>query len=140
MAISQTKVIGQGVLYALNATTIGQVKSITPMPENFDEVDATDLDDTIVTKLPSSPVNLGDVTIEMYWTPNADNDAAINTAMRARSQTASHVITYNNLVSATSKTHTFTGWIKSLTPGVIDGKTAMTRTIVITPNSTITES
>lgn len=139
MAVAQSKTIGQTTSYTGNATLMGQVLRITPPAESFEKVEVTDLDDTLVAFIPSSPIQVGEVSIEVLWTPNADADAVIDTALRARS-IVTHIITYNGLTVSANKIHTFSGFYLSVTPSVVEGKVPLTRTFVIVPTTVVTPS
>lgn len=138
MAITQEKKIGQGVTWTWATTTIGQVKTMTPPALTIpSDVDVTDLDDTFINYLPSRPYEVGDFQIEYFSTPGADIDAAFDTAIKAYTVGAVTIV-YANLT--TSKTWSFSGYIKSLSPGAFDGKTAVSRTITIKPTTAVTET
>ena len=139
MAIASEKKVGQGVTWSWAGGTIGQIKTLTPPALQISsDVDVTDLDSTFIAYLPSKPYEVGEFTIEYYSTPGATAvDVVFDAAIKAYT-VAACVITFANLT--TSKTWTFSGYIKSLSPAAIDGKTAMTRTVVIKPTTTITEA
>lgn len=136
MAIAQEKKVAHGLTLTVAGTTIGQIINIKPPPLTIsNDVDATTLDSTFEQFLASRPYNVGEFQFEYIWTPGADVDEALDTALIAYTSVAC-VITYANLT--TSKTWTFSGYIKGLDTSPMSGKTTMPRTVTIKPTTAIT--
>lgn len=135
--MAQSKNIGHGTLFARQTgtpTTIGQIRSITMPSRTREDVDATDLDDTIKYYVPSDPEDEGELTVEMMWTPEDAVDALLDTDFAANT-VASWRVTF---ASPISKTATFNAWVKSLTPATIESATVISRTAVLRLQSAIT--
>ena len=138
MAIAQEKKVAHGITLTIAGTSVLQIIDITPPTISISsDVDATTLDSTFETFLPSRPYNIGEFTINYIWTPGADVDEAQDTALIAYT-TVACVITYANLT--TSKTWTFSGYIKSLSPPALNGKGVMQRSLVLRPTTAITRA
>lgn len=135
--MAQSKNIGHGVTFSRQTgtpTTIGQIRSITMPARTREDVDATDLDDTIKFYIPSDPEDEGELTVDMIWTPDETNDNLLDTDFAANT-VASWRVTFPSPIS---KTATFNAWVKTLTPGVIESATVLSRTAVIRLQSAIT--
>jgi len=136
MAIAQEKKVAQGITWSWAATTVTQVIDISPPTLAISsDVDTTTLDSTFEQFLPSRPYNTGELTLNYIWTPGADTDEILDAALIAYT-TASNIITFANLTS--SKTWTFTGYIKNLAPPALNGKTVMNRAVTIKLTTAIT--
>lgn len=136
MAIAQEKKIAHGITWSWNAGAVSQIIDITPPSLTIPtDVDATTLDSTIEQFLASRPYNTGELGLNYVWTPGADVDEILDAALAAYT-IAANVITYANLTS--SKTWTFSGYIKSLAPPALNGKTVMNRAVVIKLTTAIT--
>lgn len=136
MAIAQEKKVAHGLTLTVAGTTIGQIVNIKPPPLTIsNDVDVTTLDSTFEQFLASRPYNVGEFQFEYIWTPGADVDEALDAALIAYT-TVACVITYANLT--TSKTWTFSGYIKGLDTSPMNGKTAMPRTVGIRTTTAIT--
>ncbi len=136
MAIAQEKKVAHGITLTLGAVTIGQIIDITPPTLSIStDVDATTLDSTFEQFLPSRPYNVGELTLNIIWTPGADVDEALDAALIAYTSTAA-VITFANLTN--SKTWTASGYYKSIGPPALNGKTVMNRALVLKLTTAIT--
>lgn len=136
MAIAQEKKVAQGITWSWAGTTVTQVIDITPPALTIStDVDATTLDSTFEQFLPSRPYNTGELKLNYIWTPGADTDEILDAAAIAYTAGA-NVITYANLT--TSKTWTFTGYIKNIGPPALNGKTVMNREVTIKLTTAIT--
>ena len=136
MAIAQEKKVAHGITLTLGAVTIGQIIDITPPTLSIStDVDVTTLDSTFEQFLPSRPYNVGEITLNIIWTPGGDVDEALDTALIAYTSTAA-VITFANLT--TSKTWTASGYYKSIGPPALNGKTVMNRAITLKLTTAIT--
>jgi hypothetical protein len=137
--MAQSKNIGHGTVLSRvtgGPTAITNVRSITPPAAFYDEVEATTLTDTVKYHMPGDPEDPGEVTMEMFWTPNDTNDELMDTDFAART-IASWKIVY---ASPISRTATFSAWVKSLTPAVLENNGVISRTIVFRLTTAITWS
>lgn len=137
--MAQSKNIGHGVSFArvtAGPTTIGQVRSITPPTFSREDVNATDLTDTVDYNIPSDPEDPGEVTIEMFWTSGEANDELLDTDFNART-IASWKIVYPAPITRTA---TFNAWVKSLSPAMIESRSVISRTATFRLTSAITWS
>lgn len=137
--MAQSKNIGHGVTFARvtgGPTTIGQIRSVTPPGASREKIDATDLDDTLMTYVPSSPPDQGEVTIEYFWTPDDTVDNLMDTDFAANT-TASWKIVYPSPIS---KTATFSAFIINLTPAAVQSRDVITRSVTFVLTSAITWS
>lgn len=135
--MAQSKNIGHGVTFARvtgGPTTIGQVRSITPPSQTRDEVEATDLDDTLKVFLAGSPPDQGQVAITMFWTSGDTNDELLDTDFAANT-TASWKIVYPSPITRTA---TFSAFIVSLTPAEVTSQGVIERTAVFRLTTAIT--
>lgn len=130
------KRIGHGATWKMGSTVIGQVRLITPPALTREDVDATTLDDGVKYNIPSDPEDPGEATIEQLWTSGNTNDELVDTDFNART-IAAHSITYP---LSTPRIATFNGWIKSITPGSLQGTDPIMRTIVVRLTTVITWS
>lgn len=134
MAVAQEKKTGQGTTYSYAAAVVGQVKTITLGGTAVSKVDVTDLDSTIVAYIAGKPKEVKETTIEFFWTPGADKDETIDTALQAYT-VGTHVVVFASLT--TSKTATWSGFFTDFTPAALSGKEGITRTVTICPTSVI---
>lgn len=137
--MAQSKNIGHGTTIhrvTSGPTQITFVRSITPPAFTREDVNATDLDSTVQYNIPSDPEDPGEVTVEMYWTSGDTNDELWDTDFNART-IASWKIVY---ASPITRTATFSAWVKSLTPAVIESNSVISRTIVLRLTTAITWS
>ena len=134
--MAQSKNIGHGTLFKRGATTITALRSITPPSLTREDVDATDLADGVQYNIPSDPEDPGEVTLEMFWTSGDTNDELLDTDFHARTITAWSIV----YASPISRTATFSGWVKSLSPATVVSRDVIVRTIVIRLTTAITWS
>lgn len=122
------KKIGHGITITLGGTTLSQIRNIRWVTQSREEVEATTLDDGVEYMLPSDPENVGEVSFEQIWTSGEANHELIETDFDART-IGTWTIVFNTWT--TTRTATFTGWVKSHGDVQIDGKTVLFRTVVI---------
>lgn len=135
--MAQSKNTGHGTVLSRvtgGPTAITFVRNITPPALSREDVNATDLTSGVQYNIPSDPEDPGEVSMEMFWTSGDTNDELLDTDFGART-IASWKIVY---ASPISRTATFDAWVKSLTPGVLDGQNAVVRTVVFRLTSAIT--
>lgn len=135
--MAQSKNIGHGILFARQTgtpTTIGQIRSITMPVKSREDVDATDLDDTVKFYIPSDPEDPGELSLDYFWTPEDTIDVLFDDDFDART-VASWRVTFPTPIS---KTATFDGWVKSMGGAQIESATVLSRQIVIRLQSRIT--
>lgn len=115
-------------------TKITQCRMIQ-MPESArEDVITTDLDDGVVTTIPSDPEDNGEVVIETYWTDGETNDELLDTDYAART-IASWKIT---IPLSTPRTWTFDAWIKKISnPSLEVGTDAIKRQVTFRVTSAI---
>ncbi len=136
MAIAQEKKVAQGLTLSIAAVSCGQIIDITPPALSISsDVDVTTLDSTFEQFEASRPYNTGELQFNIIWTPGADVDEAHDAALIAYTKVAC-VITYANLT--TSKTWTFTGYLKNIGPPALNGKTVMNRAYTLKLTTAIT--
>lgn len=134
--MAQAKNICHGATFSRQTgtpTTIGQIRSITMPVKSRDEVEATDLDDTVRHFIPGDPEDPGEITIEYFWTPEDTVDILFDDDFDART-VASWRVGFAN----PSKTATFDAWVKSMGGAVLESNNVLSRTIVMRLQSRIT--
>lgn len=137
--MAQSKNIGHGTTFyrvTSGPTQITQVRSITPPTFSREDVNATDLDNTVQYNLPSDPEDPGEVTIEMFWTSGETNDELLDTAFGSRAIDSWKIV----YASPITRTATFSAWVKSLSPAQIESNSVISRTITLRLTTAITWS
>lgn len=134
--MAQQKRVGHGALLKRGNTQITQVRVITPPTLSREAIEATDLDSTYVYKVPSDPVDYGEITFETLWTPGETNDELIETDLLAGTVT-SWSITFP---LTTPRVATFSAWVQSSAPGPLESKDTIKRVVTLVLRSTITWS
>ena len=135
--MAQSKNIGHGTTFHRvtgGPTKITFVRSITPPTFSREDVNATDLDDTVQYNIPSDPEDPGEVTIEMYWTSGDTNDELLDTDFGARTIGSWKIV----FASPITRTATFSAWVKQLSPAQIESNSVISRTITLRLTSAIT--
>jgi hypothetical protein len=135
--MAQSKNIGHGTTFSRitsGPTQFTQVRSITPPTFSREDVNATDLDNTVQYNLPSDPEDPGEVVIEMFWTSGDTNDELLDTSFNARTIESWKIV----YASPITRTATVTGWVKSLSPAQIESASVISRTITIRLTTAIT--
>lgn len=118
-------------------TKITQCRMIQMPESSREDVETTDLDDVVVTTIPSDPEDKGEVVIETYWTDGETNDELIDTDHDART-VASWKIT---IPLSTPRTWTFDAWVKKLSPPSLEvGTNAIKRMVTFRVTSAITRA
>lgn len=130
------KKIGHGATLTIAGTTCSQIRNIQPPSFSREDVDATTLDDGVQYNLPSDPEDPGEVTFEQIWQQSDTNHLLLDTDFGART-IATYTIVYP---LSTPRTCTFSAWVKSLSPGVLEGKSVIMRTVVLRLVSTLSWS
>lgn len=135
--MAQVKNIQHGTTFSRQTgtpTTIGQIRSITMPVKSREEIEGTDLDDTVRIFIPADPEDPGELTIEYFWTPEDTVDVLFDDDFDART-VASWRVTF----ASPAKTATFDAWVKSMGGAVIEaGGGLLSRTIVLRLQSRIT--
>lgn len=135
--MAQSKNTGYGIALSRvtgGPTAIGQIKSITCPGWSREKVNATDLDDTVQAWIPGNPPDKGELSVEMYWTPDDTVDSILDDDFDAGTIASWKFV----FPSPISKTSTFSAWIKDVTPATADGANALVRTIVFVLTTTET--
>lgn len=130
------KKIGHGATLSIAGTPIQQIRDIQPATFSREDVDATTLDDGVQYNLPSDPEDPGEVTFTIVWTQGQTNHALLDTDFNART-IASYAITFP---WTTTRTATFSAWIKSTAPSALRGNEVMALTVTLRLVSAITWS
>ena len=93
MAIAQEKKVAHGITLTLGAVTIGQIIDITPPTLSIStDVDVTTLDSTFEQFLPSRPYNVGEITLNIIWTPGGDVDGIKSVDVRVHVDVALPIV------------------------------------------------
>ena len=135
--MAQSKNICHGITFSRQTgvpTTIGQIFSITMPVKSREDVDATDLDDTVKYFIPSDPEDPGEISLEYGWTPEDTVDVLFDDDFDAKT-VASWRVTFPSPIT---KTATFDGWVKSMGGAQIESANVLKRNIVIRLQSRIT--
>lgn len=121
-----TKKIGHGTVLKQGATTLSQIRNITPPVKSREEVPATTLDSTVEETLPSDPPAVGEIQFEQIWESGDTNHELLDTALGSKS-----IDEYSIVLNGVNRTGTFDAWVKSIAPAQIDGKNCYARTVVM---------
>lgn len=134
--MAQSKQIGHGTTFSRQTgtpTTIGQIRSITFPNKTREDVDATDLDDTVKYHIPSDPEDPGEISITYMWTPEDAVDVLFDADFDAKTIASWRVTFVSPAVTAT-----FNGWVKSMGDITIESASVLMRTCVIRLTERIT--
>jgi hypothetical protein len=126
--MAQSKNIGHGWSVArvtAGPTTLGQVRRIIPPTLSREKVEATDLSNTVKYHLPSDPEDVGELTVEMFWTSGETNDELLDTDFNARTIASWKFVA----PSPITRTATFDAWVMSLSPAEVVSNGVIIRTI-----------
>jgi len=113
--MAQSKNIGHGITFhrvTAGPTKITFIRRIQFPEFSREDVNCTDLDDTVQYNVPSDPEDPGEVEIEMFWTSGDTNDELIDTDFNARTIGSWKVV----LPSPITRTATFSAWVKATSP------------------------
>ena len=120
----------------LTYTKIDNVVKITPPTPTRDEVDMTVLESTVMEPDPADPPDMGEFSFDFNWHPTDTNHELLDTLFNSGAKVPWRV----EFPFATPVTDTFTGWVKNLTPGDLESKTAIRRTCTVRVTSAITRA
>lgn len=138
--MAQSKNTGHNIIsvsrVTAGPTAITQVRSITPPTFSREAVEAIDLDDTVAYKIPGDPEDVGELTLDMIWTPGDTNDQLFDTDFLAKTIASWKIV----WASPISVTWTFDAWVMELSPVQVESKTVISRTIKLCLTSNITAS
>ena len=120
-----------------NGTTFVQllkIQEITHPSQTAEEVDVTDLSDTIV-KTQSAILNdMGELTFKFFWEAKNTNQHVLYTAVASGAEGAWKI----SIPLATPVLATFSGWVKSLAPDPFAQKSPMMNTCTVRVTTAVT--